>query len=398
MAVRDHEHPRLSVISRRPARMIATRSATRSTSDRMWEDSSTAAPASRVPAASGGIPAGPAGPGHWSAHPAAAAAGRPEGLSDHQGRRRGVRPGRRSLPRVGRGTSRPGSPSADGPGRAYPGPSPPPSHAHPCARAGGGTCQRLDARPTTISRTPPIRKTTPKPGRTATVSPTAQSMSTAPATAATSGAPVHRPGRGGDAPGRSWGAGPGGGRVSVPGSWPPISSRNGGYRSVISAAYPATRSTHRFRPPGLAGSSDAAPTADLLADRPGEAGQDSVQGREDQRVQVRQHRDLALIRVESVPSGSNVTVSWPDTGGTRYFAVTWNSSSETSATENRGAASSASQHFCGHSSLAPATTRVVSSSAPSCMRLSRSCMSAFFTPRGPRSAVPLDRFTPTGTA
>ena len=39
-----------------------------------------------------------------------------------------------------------------------------------------------------------------------------------------------------------------GGRVMVPGSGPPMSSRNGGYRSVISPAYPATRSTHRFRP------------------------------------------------------------------------------------------------------------------------------------------------------
>ena len=39
-----------------------------------------------------------------------------------------------------------------------------------------------------------------------------------------------------------------GGRVRVPGSGPPMSSRNGGYSSVISPAYPATRSTHRFRP------------------------------------------------------------------------------------------------------------------------------------------------------
>src|ERR1700754_1641431 len=37
-------------------------------------------------------------------------------------------------------------------------------------------------------------------------------------------------------------------RVPVGGSLPPISRRNGGYESVISAAYTATRKTQRFIP------------------------------------------------------------------------------------------------------------------------------------------------------
>ena len=97
------------------------------------------------------------------------------------------------------------------------------SYYSPCARVGGGTCQRMDARgsETTISRTPPIRKIMPPPSRPVAISPTEQSTSTPPATAATIRPPVHPPAPCGDAcrrsadSGRSWGADPGGGRVRV---------------------------------------------------------------------------------------------------------------------------------------------------------------------------------------
>ena len=137
--------------------------------------------------------------------------------------------------------------------------------------------------------------------------------------------------------------------------------------------------------------------ADLLADRPGGAGQDCVRGREDLREQARQHRDPGIDPCRVCSFSSSVTVSWPHTGGNRYFAATWNSSSETFATENRGAASSASLRVGNRSSLVPATTRVMSS-APSCIRLSTSGLSALFPYRGSRSAVRLNRLTPTGIA
>jgi hypothetical protein len=68
-------------------------------------------------------------------------------------------------------------------------------------------------------------------------------------------------------------------------------------------------------------------------------------------------------------------------GRRAVFASTWNWSSDTFTTGNPRAASSASQHSCSSSSLAPGTTAVVLNPV-SWLKLSSGGISGFSFPRG----------------